>query len=78
MMTIAANDLTTPTNGLQWILDVSSGNNRSPNSKLIVGPVGEDDDQSTYYCSIQISGESRRDSSMEILTVIGKTNVDEK
>ena len=71
VMTVPANNILTPTNGLQWVLDVSSGNDRSPNSKLIVGPVGEEQDQSTYQCSIGLPGEPKINSVRETLMVGG-------
>lgn len=71
VMTVPANDILTPTNGLQWVLDESSGNDRSPNSKLIVGPVGEEHDQSTYKCSIGLPGEPKINSTIETLIVVG-------
>lgn len=52
VMYVYGEDTVTTTNGLQWILDRESGNDRSPNSKLTVGPVSENDSrQSTYQCS---------------------------
>ena len=71
VMTVPANDILTPTNGLQWVLDVSSGNDRSPNSKLIVGPVGEEHHRSTYQCSIGLPGEPKINSAIETLIVVG-------
>ena len=71
VMMVHGSDITTATNGLQWVLDVSSGNDRSPNSKLIVGPVNEDFDQSTYQCYIGLPGEMKISSVIETLTVIG-------
>ena len=71
VMTVPANDIIAPTNGLQWVLDVLSGVNNSRNSRLIVGPVGEDDDQSTYQCSIGLSGDTMISSARATLTVIG-------
>ena len=71
-MIVPANNILTATNGLQWILDISSGTGRSPNSKLIVGPVNEDFDQSTYWCSIGLPGETKINSTVGTLTVIGK------
>ena len=72
VMVVSGNDISTPTNGLQWVLDESSGNDRSPNSKLIVGPVSEGEDQSTYWCSIGLPGQTKINSARETLTVIGK------
>ena len=71
VMMVRGSDITTHTNGLQWVLDISSGNDRSPNSKLIVGPVSEDYDQSTYQCHIGLPGENKISSVIETLTVIG-------
>ena len=71
VMTVPANDIITPTNGLQWVLDVLSGDTNSRNSRLIVGPVGEDDDQSTYQCSIGLPGDTMVSSARATLTVIG-------
>ena len=71
VMTVPANDILTPTNGLQWVLDVSSGNDRSPHSKLIVGPVGEEHHLSTYQCSIGLPGEPKINSTIETLIIVG-------
>ena len=70
-MAVPGNSIITPTNGLQWILDTSSGSDRSPNSKLVVDPVSEDYDDSTYRCSIGLPGETKISSSIETLMVIG-------
>ena len=71
VMTVPTNDILTPTNGLQWVLDVSSGNDRSPHSKLIVGRVGEEHHRSTYQCSIGLPGEPKINSAIETLIVVG-------
>ena len=70
-MVIRGSDITTHTNGLQWVLDTSSGDDRSPNSKLIVGPVSADVDLSTYQCHIELPGETMISSVIGTLTVIG-------
>ena len=71
VMTVPANDIITPTNGLQWVLDVLSGDTNSRNSRLIVGPVGEEHDQSTYQCSIGLPGDAMINSAIATLTVTG-------
>ena len=72
-MTVHASDIhTTTTNGLQWILDASSGSDRSPNSKLIAGPVSEDDDRSKYQCNIGLPGDIKINSTKATLIVVGK------
>ena len=57
-------------NGLQYINDQSSGMNTSPNSRLLVGPVNETDDQSSYQCIFNI-GLVVSKSSIGTLTVTG-------
>ena len=71
VMTVPANDIITPTNGLQWVLDVLSGDTNSRNSRLIVGPVSEEHDQSTYQCGIGLPGDTMINSAVATLTVIG-------
>ena len=56
--------------GLQYIPDLSSGMNTSPNSRLLVGPVDETDDQSSYQCIFSI-GLDEFESSIGTLTVTG-------
>ena len=58
-------------NGLQWIPDLSSGDNNSPNSKLLVGPLNKTHNQSSYQCIIQTLN-STVISSMGTITVVGK------
>ena len=41
-------------NGLQWIPDLTSGNDNAPNSKLLVGPVNMTHNQSSYQCIIDL------------------------
>ena len=75
VMIVHGEDLLNGTNGLQWILDTTSGSDISPNSKLIVGPVNEYDDQSTYQCSIELPGVIRINSTTAFLTVIGMLHI---
>ena len=56
--------------GLQYIPDLSSGMNTSPNSRLLVGPVDETDNQSSYQCIFSI-GNDVIESSIGTLTVTG-------
>ena len=56
--------------GLEWVADTNSGVNMSPNSRLVVGPVDETYNQSSYQCSFTtISGAV--ESSIGTLTVAG-------
>ena len=56
--------------GLEWVADTTSGVNMSPNSRLVVGPVDETYNQSSYQCIFSlISGAV--DSSIGTLTVAG-------
>ena len=57
--------------GLEWISDTTSGLLMSPNSRLVVGPVDETDNQSSYQCSFALAGGSV-DSSVGTLTVTGE------
>ena len=56
--------------GLQYIPDLSSGMNTSPNSRLLVGPVDETDNQSSYQCIFNIAL-TEFESSVGTLTVTG-------
>ena len=58
-------------NGLQWSPDLTSGDNNSPNSKLLVGPVNKTHNQSSYQCIIQTLN-STVNSSVGTITVAGK------
>ena len=63
-------------NGLQWLPDQTSGENNSPNSKLLVGPVNKTHNQSSYQCDIFVSNGNDVISSVGTMTVVGKTNND--
>ena len=55
---------------LEWVADLTSGDDMSPNSRLVVGPVDETYNQSSYQCIfITISGAV--ESSIGTLTVAG-------
>ena len=60
-------------NGLQWVPDLTSGDNNATNSKLLVGPVNMTHNQSSYQCIFAIVGGSVI-SSVGTMTVVGKTN----
>ena len=61
-------------NGLQWSPDLTSGDNNSPNSKLLVGPVNKTHNQSSYQCIVAtLSGAII--SSIGTLTVMGKNSI---
>ena len=62
-------------NGLQWLPDETSGDNTSPNSKLLVGPVNKTHNQSSYQC-IFVTTRGSIISSVGIITVVGKANND--
>ena len=59
-------------NGLQWIPDLTSGDNNAPNSKLLIGPVNMTHNQSSYQCTFAIVSGSAV-SSVGTITVVGKT-----
>ena len=59
-------------NGLQWVPDLTSGDNNATNSKLLVGPVNMTHNQSSYQCIFPIIGGSVI-SSVGTMTVVGKT-----
>ena len=76
-MTHAGNDIVRGhINGLQWSPDLTSGDNNSPNSKLLVGPVNKTHDQSSYQCSIFVAPHGDVISSVGTITVVGKANND--
>ena len=62
-------------NGLQWLPDITSGDNTSPNSKLLVGPVNKTHNQSSYQCVIPTISDPVI-SSVGTMTIMGKTNND--
>ena len=70
-MTITGRNIINNDNdGLEWVADTTSGVNMSPNSRLVVGPVDETYNQSSYQCIFTIiSGDI--ESSIGTLTVVG-------
>ena len=62
-------------NGLKWSPDITSGENTSPNSKLLVGPVNNTHNQSSYQCIFTTLNGSVF-SSVGTMTVVGKANND--
>ena len=74
--TIAGHDIADRLiNGLQWMPDLTSGDNNSPNSKLLVGPVNITHNQSSYQCIFTISVGGTIISSVGTMTVVGKTTI---
>ena len=70
-MTISGLDIVTNSNdGLEWVPDLTSGENMSPNSRLLVGPVDETYNESSYQC-IFTSLINTTESSVGTLTVAG-------
>ena len=70
-MIISGSDIVNNVNdGLEWIPDATSGLLMSPNSRLVVDPVDETDNQSSYQCSFALPGGSV-DSSIGTLAVTG-------
>ena len=63
-----------PLNGLQWLIDLTSGENNSPNSKLLIGPVNKTHNQSSYQCIFTSPLSDDIISSVGTMTVVGKTN----
>ena len=61
-------------NGLQWLPDLTSGDNNAPNSKLLVGPVNMTHNQSSYQCIIAIVSGTII-SSVGTIAVVGKTTI---
>ena len=60
-------------NGLQWVPDLTSGDNNASNSKLLVGPVNMTHNQLSCQCIIEIINDTII-SSVGTITVVGKTN----
>ena len=58
-------------NGLQWVPDLTSGDNNATNSKLLVGPVNMTHNQSSYQCIFR-SQDGLIVSNVGIMTVVGK------
>ena len=61
---------TNTSDGLEWVSDKKSGVNMSPNSRLLVGPVDETYNESSYQC-IFTSLINTTESSVGTLTVAG-------
>ena len=61
-------------NGLQWLPDLTSGDNNGTNSKLLVGPVNMTHNQSSYQCLFALVGGSVV-SSVGTITVVCKTTI---
>ena len=62
-------------NGLQWLPDLTSGDNNGTNSKLLVGPVNITHNQSSYQCIFARARQSDLKSSVGIMTVVGKATI---
>ena len=62
-------------NSLQWVPDLTSGDNNAPNSKLLVGPVNMTHNQSSYQCSIDLVRSDTVTSSVGTMTVVGKATI---
>ena len=66
-----SNIINNDNDGLEWVADTTSGVNMSPNSRLLVGPVDETYNQSSYQCIFTtLSGDI--ESSIGTLTVAGE------
>ena len=71
-VTISGTDINNNVNdGLEYIPDTTSGPLMSPNSRLVVGPVDETDNQSSYQCSFALAG-GNVESNVGTLTVTGE------
>ena len=62
-------------NGLQWLPDLTSGDNNGTNSKLLVSPVNMTHNQSSYQCVFRRIGGGSVISSVGTMTVVGKTTI---
>ena len=60
-------------NSLQWVPDLTSGDNNATNSKLLVGPVNMTQNQSSYQCIFTRGQGGSVISSVGTMTVVGKT-----
>ena len=70
-MTISGFDIVTNNiDSLEWVPDLTSGVNMSPNSRLAVGPVDETYNQSSYQCIFTLLS-GAVESSVGTLTVTG-------
>ena len=58
--------------GLEYMFDTVLGDNMSPDSRLVVGPVDEADNQSSYQCIFIVPGSGTIKSSTGTLTVAGE------
>ena len=71
-MIVNANDIVNNNNDdLEWVPDLTSGPNNATNSKLLVGPVDETYNQSSYQCIFAV-GVNSIESSVGTLTVTGE------
>ena len=75
--TVDGADIFRSINGLQWIPDLTSGDNNSPNSKLLVGPVNKIHNRSSYQCIFATALRDDIISSVGTMTVVGKTSNDQ-
>ena len=58
--------------GLQWVPDLTSGDNNATNSKLLVGPVNMTHNQSSYQCIFARGQGDAIISSVGTMTILGK------
>ena len=58
-------------NGLQWVPDLTSGDNNATNSKLLVGPVNMTHNQSSYQCIFTMSRGGSIINSVGTMIVVG-------
>ena len=71
-MIVSSNDIVNNNiDGLEWVTDTTSGDDMSPNSRLLVGPVNETYNQSSYQCIFTVGGNTI-ESSVGTLTVTGE------
>ena len=61
--------------GLLWSPDLTSGDENATNSKLLVGPVNNTHNQSSYQCIFPLANRLTINSSVGTVTVVGKTTV---
>ena len=73
-MVISGSVINNATDGLVWIPDTTSGLLMSPNSRLVVSPVDETDNQSSYQCIFAVGG-SNIESSIGTVTVTGMISI---